>query len=315
MYAFLRRPIWILSHVLIAVLVVALIGLGFWQRARWLDEKGKAEALEQRAAQPAVPLSEVVDPDADAASVDPSVRFTKVVVSGVYDIEAEVAIRNRSQGGNPGAWVLTPLVQDDGTAVPVIRGWIPYDPAGMPTPFEGAEPPEGEVVVVGNVQLTQQRGSFGAIDPAEGRLDVLSRVDLDRFEQQLAYPLAPAWVLLDQQEPAQSGPLPEHVEMLTDDPGQNFSYMVQWWIFAAIAAGGYPLVLRVVARNRARNDQVPIDDEAAFIAALDADGPADTVGSEPSGGRPNGDPTAGEPVAGEPVAGEPAAVDAHTPTR
>ena len=36
--------------------------------------------------------------------------------------------------------------------------------------------------------------------------------------------------------------------------------MVQWWIFATIAAVGYPLILRRVARNRARGEQVPVTD-------------------------------------------------------
>ena len=43
-------------------------------------------------------------------------------------------------------------------------------------------------------------------------------------------------------------------------PSQNFAYMVQWWIFALIAMIGYPLILRRVARNRVREDQVPLDD-------------------------------------------------------
>ena len=261
MYAFLRRPAWILSHVLVAALVVSLVGLGFWQRARWLDEKDKKERLEAKAQSDPRPFDEVVAPGAGISEVDEPLRYTRVTVTGTYDVEAEVAILNRSQAGSPGAWVLTPLVTEDGSAVPVVRGWIPYDPAGVDPPFTDALPPEGEVTVTGNLQLTQRRGSVGAVDPAEGRLPALSRVDLERFAQQLPYDLAPAWVLLDGQEPAQTGDLPDLVRLQTQDPAQNFSYMVQWWIFAAIAAGGYPLVLRTVARSRARGDQVPEEPE------------------------------------------------------
>lgn len=272
MYAFLRKPVWILSHVLIAALVVSLIALGFWQRARWMEEREKFNALHERSELPAIPYDEAVDPDATTASISPDMRFVKVEVTGVYDIDSEVAILNRSQGGSPGAWVLTPLIQADGTAVPVVRGWIPYDPAGVPAPFVGAEPPTGEVTVVGNLQLTQKRGSFGAIDPEDGTVDRLARVDLDRLEQQLDVPLGPAWVLLDEQAPPQATTLPQHVELLTEDPSQNFSYMMQWWIFAAIAAGGYPLVLRMVARSRQRNDQVPMEpDELADLAPQRSD--------------------------------------------
>ena len=118
-------------------------------------------------------------------------------MSGVYDTDAEVAILNRSRGGAPGAWVLTPLVQDDGTAVPIVRGWISYDPSGTQVDFPEAAPPEGEVTVTGVLQLTQVRGSLGPVDAADGTLEALARVDLVRFGEQLDEPLAPAWVMLD----------------------------------------------------------------------------------------------------------------------
>lgn len=263
MYSFLRRPAWIVSHVLVVLLVAALVGLGFWQRSRWQEETAKKEQLEARAAEPPVDLDEVVPPGSGFGDVGSDLRFRRVTVTGTYDEAAEVAVLNRSDRGAPGAWVLTPLVRADGTAVAVVRGWIPYDPAGQDPPFPDSLPPEGEVTVTGNVQLTQRRGSFGPVDDSEGRLAALARVDLERFGRQLDMDLAPVWVLLDEQDPPQSGELPRHVELLTEDPSQNFSYMVQWWVFAAIAAGGYPLVLRTVARSRARREDEPPDGTAS----------------------------------------------------
>ena len=274
MYAFLRRPAWILSHVLVALLVASLISLGFWQRSRWLEEKDEKERLEQQAAASPRPFDEVVPPGTDVDGVGEPLRYTRVEVTGTYDVGAEVAVLNRSQAGAPGAWVLTPLVTSSGDAVPIVRGWIPYDPAGVDPPFEGALPPEGEVTVTGNLQLTQRRGSVGAIDPEDGELRALSRVDLERFAEQLPYELAPAWLLLDGQAPPQPGQLPSLVELQTEDPAQNFSYMVQWWIFAAIAAGGYPLVLRAVARSRVRGDQVPHDPDDRPVDPEPRDVPA-----------------------------------------
>ncbi|MDQ2677336.1 MAG: SURF1 family protein [Actinomycetota bacterium] len=268
MYSFLRRPIWILSHVLIAALVCSLIGLGLWQRARYYEEKDKADRLEEKARAEAVPLDDVVSIDDATGDVPESDRYTRVIVTGTYDADAEVAILNRSQGGAPGAWVLTPLVQADGTAVPVVRGWIPYDPTGETPPFPDSVPPEGQVTVTGNLQLTQERGSLGSVDAEDGTLTSLARVDLDRLAQQLPYDLEPAWVVLDAQDPAQPDSLPQPIEIVTSDSSQNFSYMVQWWIFALTAAAGYPLVLRMVARNRAKQDQVPVDAEDPVPSAV-----------------------------------------------
>ncbi len=257
MYAFARRPLWILSHVVVALLILLAIGLGFWQRSRYLEETAKQERLEELAARPPVPYSEAVDVDSSPADVDPALEFTRVEVSGVYDTEAEVAIRNHTYEGSPGAWVLTPLIQDDGTAVPVVRGWIPYDPTGQQTTFPEAAPPDGRVTVTGVLQKTQRRGSLGGVDAAEGRLAALSRVDLERYAAQLDHELAPAWVMLDGQEPPQPGDLPAVVELSAGDASQNFGYMFQWWIFALIGLIGYPLILRRVAHNRAAESAEP----------------------------------------------------------
>ncbi len=261
MYGFLRKPLWLLSHVLIAALVIALIGLGFWQRSRYLEEREKSQQLQTIARATPVSLSQVIaDSVTDPSEVPESARYRRVEVSGVYDSTHEVAILNRSRGGAPVAWVMTPRVQEDGTAVPIVRGWIPLEPSAEAPPFPGSTAPPGRVTVTGNLQLTQQRGSFGSTDPKTGELTSLSRVDLDRFEQQLPYKIEPAWVLLDGQTPTQANDSPAVIELQTKDPSQNFSYMMQWWIFALIALCGYPLVLRMVARNKAKGDQTPSDD-------------------------------------------------------
>lgn len=268
MYAFLRKPLWLLSHVLIAALVIVLIGMGFWQRSRFLEEKQKQKQLQTIARATPVPFNEVLatagtNPDA----VSEMLRYRRVEVTGIYDSAQEVAIANRSRGGAPGAWVLTPLMQPDGTAVPVVRGWIPLEPSLATAPFLGSEAPTGQVTVTGNLQLTQKRGSFGSTDPPAGKLNSLSRVDLARFEEQLPYVLEPAWVLLDGQNPVQANDSPAIIELQPKDPSQNFSYMLQWWIFALVAICGYPLVLRMVARNRAKGDQTPAAENGDSVPA------------------------------------------------
>jgi cytochrome oxidase assembly protein ShyY1 len=273
MYDFLRRPAWIVSHVLVALAVVAMIGLGFWQRQRWVDESAKSDALEAQSASTPVPLEEVLG-DADVTSatrpaeVPETVEFRRVEVTGTYDPAGEVLVRNRSQGGAPGAWVLTPLVQADGTAVAVVRGWVPLDIDPPAPPFPGSEPPPGEVTVTGLVQRSQEQGSFGGADPPEGTLRTLARVDVARLDQQVDADFEPVFVVLDSQTPAQPAAargLPEPVKIDVPTPETNFSYMVQWWIFATIAIVGYPLVLRRVAHNRARGDQTPDDDPVPAV--------------------------------------------------
>ncbi len=278
MYDFLRRPAWIVSHVLVVLAVVLMIGLGFWQRQRWIDERAKSDALAEQAASTPVPLDEAladggVDSETAPDEVPESVEFRRVTVTGTYDAAGEVMVRNRSQSGAPGAWVLTPLVQADGTAVAVVRGWVPLDVDPPAPPFPGSEPPTGEVTVTGLVQRSQSQGTFGGTDPTEGTLRSLARADVARLDQQVAAPFEPVYVVLDGQDPPQPAStdgLPDPVKLDIPTPETNFSYMVQWWIFATIAAVGYPLVLRRVARNRARGDQTPDDDVLVDPSGVEA---------------------------------------------
>ena len=72
MYDFLRRPAWIVSHVLVAIGVLAMIGLGFWQRQRWIDERVKSDALAAQAAGTPVPLDEALADSGVDASTAPA---------------------------------------------------------------------------------------------------------------------------------------------------------------------------------------------------------------------------------------------------
>ena len=41
MYDFLRRPAWIVSHLIVAALIVLAVVLGFWQVLRYREESSK----------------------------------------------------------------------------------------------------------------------------------------------------------------------------------------------------------------------------------------------------------------------------------
>ena len=96
------------------------MGLGVWQQQRSVEESGKAEAVEARAALNPVDYEDLVNPNSLWQRSE-HLRFSRSS-SRPLDLGAPVAVLRRSQGGPPGAWVLTPLVHDSGVAVPVVRG-------------------------------------------------------------------------------------------------------------------------------------------------------------------------------------------------
>jgi surfeit locus 1 family protein len=262
-YRFLFRPAWLLSHLLVVLLVITMISLGFWQLRR-LDEKQELNAvIEDRAELATVPITDLIDPDADFAEGD-SVEYRQVQVTGIYQADDEVLIHNRTLNGSPGRWALTPLLLDDGTAVVVNRGWVPF--AMMPgEPRPGTEPPTGEVTVVGAARSTTTRSGIGTSDPSAGVLDAMSRPDLGRLQQQLDYDVYPVLIQMESQVPEQESGLPVPLELPELSEGPHLGYAAQWFIFALIAIIGYPLILRRVAHGKAKAKASDEADAAATV--------------------------------------------------
>lgn len=243
-YRFALAPRWILGHVLVVALVALMVTLGLWQLDRLDERRDRNQQISSRQDEPVVPVQELMTPDSSAAEVARLV-YRPVSATGRYAVDDQVVVRNRSLGGAPGEWVLTPLVLDDGTAVVVSRGWQPLD-----APAAAAAPPAGEVTVEGYVQATQERGSFGPADPTEGELDTLARVDVQRFQQQVDQPLLAGFVQLAEQDPAQAGEVPVPVPLPELDEGPHLGYAGQWFLFCVVAVVGWIAIVRHSARDR-----------------------------------------------------------------
>ena len=268
-YRFALRPRWILSHLLALFIVGACVFAGLWQLDRLQTRRDLNERQATRAELPVVPVQALVGPGDGEDRVD-EVALRTIEATGTYRLEDQVVVSNRTYEGAPGYWVLTPLITTDGTGVLVNRGWVPMA-IGDGERIVEADPPTSEVTVVGSLTTSQQRGSFGATHPDEGRLTRMARADVGRIAAQVDYPLLPAYVTLSGQAPAQPGQVPVPVQPIELGEGPHLGYTFQWFTFAAIAFLGYPLVLRKVALERAaegrgdaaprrRSSAVPVDD-------------------------------------------------------
>lgn len=245
-YRFARRPKWIFGHVLAIVAVVGFVNLGFWQLRRHDERAAENSVVEERGAATAMPLGELLARHGPAPE---ALEFRRVVLIGKYVPDEEVLWQARTLRGVSGHDVLTPLATERGVVL-IDRGWVPIDATGPPV--AEASPPSSEVQVVGLIRRGSTRSGLGPRDPATGRLDRVSRVDIARLRQQVTGDLFPFYVLLESQDPTQAGSLP-----LPQDPpevgsGPHLSYAVQWFVFAAIAAVGYPVLLRRTARDESQ---------------------------------------------------------------
>src|SRR5829696_7868043 len=250
----LLRPRWLVGTIVAVLLIVLFVNLGFWQLRRLDEKRDRNAAIEDRSSRPVQRVDEVGD-----------LVYRRVSARGRYDVEGEVRIRSRSFDGRPGLWVVTPLRLDDGTAMAVNRGFIPVS-------TDAPAPPRGEVEVTGLLFATQERQGIGPRDPTGRALAELSRLDLDRLQQQYGPDLFPMWLQLQRSDPPVDeavGPLP--LPPPEQDEGPHLSYAMQWFLFAAVGAIGWPVLLRRAAkedeRRRRREASTPPDEAGRPLEA------------------------------------------------
>lgn len=231
MYRFLISPRWIVLHVAIGALVALMVNLGFWQLHR-LDERKSVNAqVAEHIATPVADFSAIVTSNGDQSELE----WRLVRLTGTYIADEMVHIVNRSQNGAAGRDIVMPFMFAEGRKVLINRGFIPLTVDIPPTPI-------GEVTVVGHLRPSQKRSALGAIDPSEGTLAEMQRIDISRIDQQTTGSLESMYVQLVESTPPETVlsvvPLPE----LTNGP--HLSYAFQWFFFTAVALFGWIFVVR-----------------------------------------------------------------------
>lgn len=216
-WRFEPRPI---ATVAAAAAVMAFAALGNWQLERAAEKQALAADFQRQG--PSIGL-----PRAGAALA----RYQRVTVRGSYDAGHQILLDNRSHAGAAGVEVLTPLLLEDGTAILVNRGWLPF----------GANRAQLPDVAVG-AGAREIRGRFAGLPRAPVELAAPpSRewprlVNYPRDEElaaMLGRQLRPGIILLDPGEPdgyardwAPAGTARE----------RHLGYAVQWFALAATAA-------------------------------------------------------------------------------
>jgi len=208
-----------------ALAVAGLVSLGQWQlqRLAWKrDLIAKVETRVHAAPQPA--------PRA-AGSND---TYRRVTVSGRF-LHDRATLVQASTARGAGYWVLTPLLADRGFTLLVNRGFIP------PESRTRYARPEGKVQVTGLMRLTEPGGGFlRSNDPAANRW--YSRdVTAIAAARQLRAPVANYFIDAERGAP---DALPVGGLTVLTFPNSHLSYALTWFALAALAAGGYMVVMR-----------------------------------------------------------------------
>ncbi len=242
MYRFLLSRRWLGLLLAAIVVAAACVALGRWQLDRLAQRHDRNDLLsrnlDRRPLDPAELLAVGRGPRAGDV-------WTRVRATGQYDEDHQLLVRLRTLDGTVGYDVLTPLVTEKGPALLVDRGWLPRNEdatvSDLPTV---PEPPAGTVTVTARVRPSEPRSTTGR--PPAGQV---SRIDVSEIATTLPYPVYGGYGELTSERPApaeapQPRPAPEPSE------GPHLAYAFQWFLFAALALGGFVLLSRREAADR-----------------------------------------------------------------
>lgn len=238
-WSFLRRPGWVLSHAFAVVMILGMVGLGFWQLDR-LDQRQAENAIvaaQQDANQRTL---------ADALALPLSDReYSPIIESGRFVEPELVRVANRSLGGAAGDWVVGVFETDAGQLVLVNRGFLARE-------AQAAPPDDRELT--GWLRTSQvQDDTFGGTDTGDSFR--VPRLDIDAIASRLSpsdrADLAPMWIQLAPPERAFAAPaaepgvpqVPEAIPLPPLDEGSHLSYALQWFTFSIMGAVVYAMIL------------------------------------------------------------------------
>lgn len=219
-----RRPHWLPTLAALVVVVLCVIA-GNWQHRRMLEKETLRDAIARAAAMAPVPLP-------NATKDWTPWRFRSVVATGEYDARRQILIDNKVHDGKVGFDVVAPLRLEDGRVVLVDRGFAPLHGSRANLPSVPA--PAGTLDVRGRIDIPPSHyfelGNGGA--PAG---IVWEHLDPQRFAKATGVNVLP--IVIEAVDPSASDGLVHDFPLPDTGIERHLSYMVQWYTFAAMAAG------------------------------------------------------------------------------
>jgi cytochrome oxidase assembly protein ShyY1 len=280
-YRFLLTRRWVSLMVTMLFVIPACVELGLWQLDRLHLRQQQNRLVHHNAEAEPRPVGDLTKV---GGTVPKSDEWRAVKATGRYDRSHQLLVRNRVHDGDPGFYVLTPLVQADGPAVIVNRGWVSAPRVGGKPDVPAA--PEGDVEVLGRLRPTEDqkgRGPKDASDVPEGQV---MRIDVPRIAPSLPYPVLAGYVDLVEQDPPPKVidsayvPLPL-AAVPSRSEALHWSYAAQWFIFALVGPIGFYFLVRREALDRRKAARMPAQ---RATEPVPGPGPGPAPGPRPGGG-------------------------------
>jgi len=259
------KPRWLALLALALLLASAMAWLGNWQLTR-AREQSRARAVEAAESRPSVELTSLLKA---RQSFTNAAADRPVTASGRWDGAHQLLVADRYLDDRRGSWVLTPLVLPDASAVAVVRGWVPSasDPAADPGRLPTGPVSLAGVLRPGEPPIDRLPGETSGLPT--GQLD---GVDLTQLVQLWPAKLITGYVVLTSQQPVPAGTaltmVPATAPSNEAVAWQNFSYAVQWFVFAGFMIFVWLRLVREDYGRTLRRDPATSTDPAPAAADL-----------------------------------------------
>lgn len=223
-------------------LVATTARLGFWQLDRATQKRALQAATDARGALPPLPAEELArEPTQAAAQV-----HRRTVLQGHWLSRATVFLDNRQMRGQPGFFVVTPLVLADGSAVVVQRGWLPRNLRER-SAIAAFDTPAQTVQVSGRIAPAVSRlYDFGT----EAAGPIRQNLDLAAYALEVGASLRPLALIQDDDVPPVADGLIRQWHRPSVGVHTNYGYAFQWFALAALTLGLYVWFQLILPRRR-----------------------------------------------------------------
>jgi cytochrome oxidase assembly protein ShyY1 len=245
----LRQPRYAALSALMAVVALVCIAAGTWQIARFEQKRSENDHLRANAHDPAVAVGSLLPLVGSGAAPSSSrLEFRTVTASGRYDAAGQVLVRNRSVGDDNGFLVVTPLRTAGGVLL-VARGFVAQPDSGA-TPAV-PPPPTGPVSITARAHSPETRHDQAAL-LTDHQVESINPGDQRR---RLGVPVYDGYAELEARQPGSAGLTALPGPDLSNPAGgalepQHFAYVIQWYLFAALAVAAPFAMARAETKGR-----------------------------------------------------------------
>jgi len=221
---------------LLAIVVAVMAGfgmLGLWQ-LNVARDRGRAEQVRSAPIRPVADLGAVLTPHGPFP-LDGTGR--RITATGRYDGSAQVLVTPRRLDGEPGYWVVTPLVvRSSGARLAVVRGFV-TDPRAAVAPRAATE------ITVSGTLASGESPAGGASGPGRALPDgQLATLDLSVLVNRWPGSLYNAFVFATAEQPDVTSVTAPAMQRVPPPAlvgnglsWRNAAYALQWWVFALFA--------------------------------------------------------------------------------